>query len=126
MNTFLKLIFFLVAVFFISFVSSAIADSFDIEFALYGSYVFWILALCLLYMILPVKPVSIFSQENQKEIVGGSEQSLSIIVKRDNPPVPRERPPPPPSYAPRIDQNTQLPKRFTNVVSRYNGNIISP
>jgi hypothetical protein len=123
MNTFLKLIFFLVAAFFISFVSSSIAESFDIEFALYGSYVFWILALCLLYIILPVKPISIFSQSLQKEIVGGSEQSLNIVVKTNNPPVPRERPPPPPSHAPKIVQ-TVPPKRFTNVVSRYNGNVI--
>lgn len=106
MNTFFKILGFIAAAVFISFIASSLAESFDIEFALYGSYVIWILALCLLYMILPVKPVSIFSESDVAKkmetaiplphITGGtSVRDYSI-------PVPQEAPPEPPSLSRRL------------------------
>lgn len=99
MNTFFKILAFIATVIFISFISSSLAESFDIEFVLYGSYVIWVLALCLLYMVLPIKPTSIFSMDN---VVKKIETPIGSVIKGGNStrnfdiPVPIEPPPPPP------------------------------
>ena len=110
MNTFLKILAFIAVVVFISFISSSIAESFDIEFALYGSYVIWILALCLLYMVLPVKPISIFSGGSSGESVKKMETQLTSAfqppivggnsIRNYKIPVPIELPPLPPKIIP--------------------------